>query len=88
MHYYVALLYIFRASDHKISREDKGGRGEAIFECWSATVGTCRTILTRRRFMSDVVLLDERMIFYAWMAKKKGAGGIIRGTSVLVALFF
>ena len=85
MHYYVALLYIFRASDHKISREDKGGRGEAIFECWSATVGTCRTILTRRRFVSHLVLLDEVMISYALMANKNGAGGIMTGTSVRVA---
>ena len=30
----------------------------------STTVGTCRTILTRRRFVSHVVLLDESSISY------------------------
>ena len=58
--------------------------GEAIFLCRSAPVGTCRTILTRRRFVSRLVLLDESMISYAWMAKKKGAVGNMTGTSVRV----
>ena len=50
-----------------------------------STVGTCRAILTRRRFVSQLVLLDESMISYAWMANKNGAGGSMTGTSVRVA---
>ena len=41
-----------------------------------------RTILTRRRFVLHLVLLDESMIFYAWMATNKGAEGNMTGTSV------
>ena len=48
--------------------------------CRSTTVGTCRTILTRPRFVPHVVLLDQSMISYTWMANKKGAGVVIRGT--------
>ena len=40
------------------------------------------------RFVSHVILLDESTISYAWMANKKGAGGIIRGASVRDALLF
>ena len=59
----------------------------SIFWCWSATVGTCRTIFTRRRqFVSHLVLLDESIVSYAWMANKKGAGRIMTGTSVRVAV--
>ena len=43
--------------------------------------------LTHRRFVSHVVFLG-RTISYAWMANKKGAGVIMRGTSVRVALLF
>ena len=45
-----------------------------------------RTILTRRRFVLHLVLLDESMIFYAWMATNKGAEGNMTGTSVREAL--
>ena len=37
------------------------------------------------RFVSHVILLDESTISYAWMANKKGAGGMMTGTSVRVA---
>ena len=33
-----------------------------FFKCRSTTVGTCRTVLTLRRFVSRVVLLDGSMI--------------------------
>ena len=74
---------IVRHADHgDMLLSTRRGRGD--FQCWRATVGTCPTISTLRRFVSHLVLLDESII-YAWMANTKGAGGIMTGTSVRVA---
>ena len=75
---------IVRHADHgDMLLSTRRGRGD--FQCWRATVGTCPTISTLRRFVSHLVLLDESIISYAWMANTKGAGGIMTGTSVRVA---